>query len=145
MHLSTSTCSFQGSVSKMSPYTFNSFPLKVDPYLSFFLLSLRHVSRLLFGHCLHLGWLNSLLKSLNPEIWGCFFVSTAWNCNVMLPLIESVHILYQLFHIVSWLIHHTFAVLIYFLEVWKSHLWALYRRVNVKLHCMTHHCQFNIP
>ena len=45
----------------------------------------------------------------------------------------------------SWLICYTFAAWTYFLEIWDSHLGAVYRRVNVKLHCMMHHCQFDIP
>ena len=53
--------------------------------------------------------------------------------TVIWSLLDSVHILCQLCDKVWWLIHHTFAVSIFILEVWDSHLGAVYKRVNMKL------------
>lgn len=96
---------------------------KADPHLLYFLLSLCTVYRHLLGLCLHLGWLNLLLGLLMLTIEDTFMYRPLET--IIWSLFDSLHFLYQLHHIVSRLIRHTFTVLNYFLEVWDFHLGAV--------------------
>ena len=144
--LSSSRSSPPGSpqnVSKTCPYASNIFVF--ESRLPFVFLVIVFIS-----------WISSFTQSLftfraakikaspaDANIRGSFlylpFETVIWS------LLDSLHILYQLHHMVSSLIHHMFVVSIDFIKLWDSYLGPVYRRVNVKLHCMMHHFQFHIP
>ena len=117
--------------------------LKVDSHLSFLLLCLFHESHHLLSHFFTFRVAKIKDRPADANIRGSFlylpFETVIWS------LLDSLHILYQLHHMVSSLIHHMFAVSIDFIKLWDSYLGPVYRRVNVKLHCMMHHFQFHIP
>ena len=72
---------------------------KVDPHLFFFLLILCHVSCNLLCHCLHFGRLNLVLDVLMLILEDPFLYllleAVIWS------LLDSLHILYQLCHMLS--------------------------------------------
>ena len=62
---------------------------KVDPHLFCFLLSFWHASHHLPAYCLHSGWLNLVLDLLMLILEDHFFVSTAWNRNLVFAWFTS--------------------------------------------------------
>ena len=135
MLLCTSRCSSPGrqsSLSKTSAHSSNIFFLESrSPFVFLFVILMPCISSYPWSlFTFRVTKLSAGLANAKTGIWS---------------LLDSLHILYQLRHMVSWLIHHSLAISIYFLKVWDSHLGAVYRRLNVNLNCIMHHCQFYIP